>query len=625
MKRGLLIIALLLAIAPSLPGQIKGEYLGGFNFQALARNAVGKLMPQEALEMRVSLVEQDGASKNTLYSETHRVVTDDLGLFSLSVGNGNPLQGTFSEVNWSSGQVWLEVEIRSSAKGNFQLLQSTQLKAVPFALHSRTANRLLEQPKVADTEKSQSIFWLTSGNSLTKPGEHYLGSRDSQDLVYKTKDLSRGKITNSGQFLIEVDPKAITDATITTSDSLKTSYPLTVEGSNNGIYIKINGSRSGENKFLSFSDGTSSWGAVEGQTEQELKDTWEYKLRVADFSASAALYGELLVAAVASGASNTTAYVCVTGTIIFAWQGPGYLAQMVGDGLTFAATASGAAIAPTELIQWVKNNKTQLGVSYSSGSADYAEWLERGEGERDLQIGEVVGVHAGRVHLKTQGAERVMIVSTAPAFLGNKPNAEEEYRFEKIAFVGQVNVRVAGPVRSGDYILPSGNNDGLGVAVHPEDMDYDDYPQVAGIAWESAADNPVNIVRVGVGLNRNDLVPKVAEISEKVDNILAYLEGKAPLQRTVETSARRLSQAPELKKLMSDEAFDAFIEQNEALLKSRFAEMEEQIKAAGGTINDPLLAEMIQDPVKVAKAMRRDPKLDRLWANFDRVLQSQKQ
>jgi hypothetical protein len=621
MKKALLFIALYLCAALSLFGQVSAEQqVPGFNLQALARDARGRLLPLQTLEMRVSFVQRDGSLENILYAEIHQVVTDDLGLFDLSIGNGKPLQETFSDADWSSGQVWMDLEIRSAGTGNFRLVQSTQLNAVPYAFHARTANRLLDEGKAREVEKNQSIFWITSGNTGTIPETHFIGTRDSQDLVFKTKNISRGKITSNGQFVIEVDPKAIETGTITLSDKEKTSYPLTIEGSSNGIYIKVDGSRDGSNKFLCFRDEISDWGGVVGQTLDELKDTWDYKLRIADFASVEAGYATSIAASVASALTNAAAATCVAATLALAWQAPGYTTQAEGDGLSALASGLGAATTVKEILNWTKINARDIGVSYSSGAADYAEWLERIEGERDHQIGELVGVHSGKVSLKTEGAQRVMVVSTAPAFLGNKPNPGDEHRFEKIAFVGQVNVRVAGPVRSGDYILPSGNHDGLGIAVHPEDMDYDDYPKVAGIAWESAADQPVNIVRVGVGLNRNDLGPKVTEISGKVDNILAYLEGKAPLQRELSPSARQISKAPELKKLMTDEAFDALLVQYANALKQHFTQIEQQIKAGGGEITDPVLAEMIRDPVAAGKIMRRDPRLESIWAHFDQLI-----
>ena len=618
MKKFLLFTALNFFVLLGLMAQNEGgSKVAGFNFQALARNTSGKLMPVQALDIRVSLTQREGQAVKTLYAENHRAITDDLGLFSLSIGNGTPLAGTFTEVPWSSGAVWMDLEVRSAGEKAYALVQSTQLKAVPYAYHSKTANRLLEETTAPDGEKSQSIFWITTGNSLTKPETHFLGTRDNEDLVYKTNNISRGKITKQGQYVIEVDPQAMATGTITTSDALITSYPLTIEGSSNGIYIKINGARTSLNHFLNFSDAISSWGAVEGQTTAELQADWSYLLRANEYAFNIALYSQLIAAYTSSAAVNAAAASCAAALVALAWQAPGYAAQAAGDGVSLSAVSTGLANITQEQTEWQTAVNAKVGVNYASGAADYAEWLERNEGERDLQFAEIVGVHGGKVSLNTNGAERVMAVSVAPAFLGNKPQPEEEHRYEKIAFVGQVGVRVAGPVRSGDYILPSGNHDGLGIAVHPADMDFGDFPQVVGVAWESAGDNPVNIVKVGVGLNRHDLSPKVAEIAGKVENIMAYLEGKAPLKDEADYAENRMRKAPEMKKLMSDEAFDAIIEQSAALLKLKYAQIERQIKAAGGEISDPVLAELIRDPVAAGKAMRRDPKLEAYWAHFD--------
>jgi hypothetical protein len=46
-------------------------------------------------------------------------------------------------------------------------------------------------------------------------------------------------------------------------------------------------------------------------------------------------------------------------------------------------------------------------------------------------------------------------------------------------------VKVRGPVTSGDYILPSGQDDGVAVAVPAGALQPDQWAQVAGRAWES--------------------------------------------------------------------------------------------------------------------------------------------
>jgi hypothetical protein len=110
-------------------------------------------------------------------------------------------------------------------------------------------------------------------------------------------------------------------------------------------------------------------------------------------------------------------------------------------------------------------------------------------------------------------------VSTKPAILGNAPEESQKKNYEKVAFMGQVPVYVTGEVHAGDYILPSGRNDGWGRAVSPSEMQAEDYGKMVGIAWSSSEkENP--IVRVGIGLNAGDIGKEVIE----QDRLLQELE-----------------------------------------------------------------------------------------------------
>ncbi|MDQ7028896.1 MAG: hypothetical protein Q9O62_03525 [Ardenticatenia bacterium] len=93
-----------------------------------------------------------------------------------------------------------------------------------------------------------------------------------------------------------------------------------------------------------------------------------------------------------------------------------------------------------------------------------------------------------------------MVVSTAPAVIGNSPDGTNKAFYERVAFVGQVPVKVRGPVRAGDFIVPSGRNDGTGVAVAPERLTLEQVNQVVGQALESASGSGVHKVNVLVGL-----------------------------------------------------------------------------------------------------------------------------
>jgi hypothetical protein len=613
-SRLFLILFFNLYVALTLMGQT------GMNFQALARDAVGRVLANQQLTVHIAFSSR-GNINETYYAEIHSVQTDAFGLFSLTTGEGRPEKGQISDVPWSSQQIWLDVALQTPSSSNFDWMQSIQLQAVPYAFYARSANHLVPGEQTFDTyrQKNQSIRWTTGGNALTVPGTHFIGTRDSRDLVIKTNNTARAVLTKEGQLKIY--------GGTTGDDQSQASYPVLIQGSGQGIHIKVNGSRNGDNNFLAFGDTEEFlWGAVEGQTFEELEEDWEYKLQIALFT----LTGVGLVAqGIGVGIEAAGLYAAGTGaaaSLIFAFAAAGFYAQAV------ATTAAGIVIGvqatalAAEAATWGVNIRKDIGVTYSSGKGDYAEWLERDPAERDLQFGEIVGVKGGKVSLRTYDADHVLVISTSPIFLGNMPQREEEHKYEKVAFLGQVPVRVAGKVEQGDYILASGNNDGMGIAIKPANMKIADFPQVVGIAWESAPHSPVNIVKIGVGINSNDLAPAVEALSGKVDNIIGFLEGKEPLYsgsgRVATISAKE--EAPQ-EMLFTDQEFDRMIDADAAAIRKFYEDLKIQLEKQGTVIPDqPGLQALFRDPVPALKAMRRDPALAQQWARVDHQIKYRK-
>lgn len=158
-----------------------------------------------------------------------------------------------------------------------------------------------------------------------------------------------------------------------------------------------------------------------------------------------------------------------------------------------------------------------VGVSYISGSADYAEWLKRMDPEEAFKPGEVVGVYAGLISHNTQGADHLLVISTAPAVLGNMPDEDQEHLFEKVGFLGQVPVMVAGTVSEGDYIVASGNNDGYARAFSPASLPTAAFDQIIGVAWEAGNSPMANVVNVAIGLGSNQLAKRVAAVESELE------------------------------------------------------------------------------------------------------------
>jgi hypothetical protein len=151
-----------------------------------------------------------------------------------------------------------------------------------------------------------------------------------------------------------------------------------------------------------------------------------------------------------------------------------------------------------------------------------------------LKPRQIVGVHRGQISLNTSGADHLMVISTAPIVLGNVPPEEFVEAYEMVAFRGQVPVDVIGEVRAGDYIIPSGDNDGFGLAVHPEDMDYRTMDQVVGVAWEDGLNDYFNTVNTSIGIGNSALSLALDGLKNEMDEFSSQMDLFATTHRTTE-------------------------------------------------------------------------------------------
>lgn len=577
----------------------------GINYQAVARDVNGQPLSNQEVLLRVEL--GDAEQGQVYYSETHEVTTDAAGYFAIVVGRGAANTGELSEVPWSEEQVWLHLDIYDPQASRFRVLSANELLAVPYAFFAEKAEQLVEDPRI-DLRNNQSIYWTTTGNNFTRAPFHFLGTRDEKPLYFKTDDTERIIVTEEGQIQIIGGVDGASDE--------YEAYPLTVQGSKQGIYIKVNGERSSENHFVTFADGGpgvgpgQTWGAIKGQTVEELLSSFDYIWQNANFAVNiVSLTAKITASAIEAGGLLASTFA--------AGAAPGSAAK----GVAFIAEAAGLA---AQIAEFNTNAILNVGVTYSSGAGDYAEWLKRAPGVRPLNYGEVVGVHAGKVSLNTEGADHIMVVSMRPIVLGNEPQPGDRDQYEKIAFMGQVPVKVIGAVSLGDYILPSGNHDGTAIAVNPDDMLPGDYGRIIGVAWEAAKPAAINYVNVAVGINANDLSQKVDQLNRKVDNIIGYLEGKEPLRTGEEDGDQILVATPKnrpstsFQKMYTDEEFDQLLDQNEPLLNYLFAEAKKEFVARGYNLSDfPGLQELFDHPLPAVKKLRRDPNLITQWAYVD--------
>lgn len=193
---------------------------------------------------------------------------------------------------------------------------------------------------------------------------------------------------------------------------------------------------------------------------------------------------------------------------------------------------SGVINANNNYISFLRGNGTFAGaidggganntIRYQSVGSDYAEWLPCLQEDEVIEAGDIVGVFGGKVTKTTEKAHHFMAITDRPIVLGNMPDKEQEHLYEQVSFIGQIPIKVRGSVQAGDYIIPSGLNDGTGIAVAPQDLTPSQCGQIVGRAWESSDEVEVKRVNAAVGLDNSSAV--ATSLMSEMETLKAELQ-----------------------------------------------------------------------------------------------------
>ncbi len=558
-------------------------------------DAEGNILPNAEISVRFTIID---ANNQEVYQEVQVTHTDAYGMINLIIGQADP--DAFSLIDWDGTQKDLKVEIDfGGANSGYSEMSRQSMTFVPYAYHRNIyahgslevddAALLNSQLTVQGPANLNSSLDVNNGNTTTLTGELQVDGRanlnndlnvegttnlnDSLNVynlspTYLSGDLTVGAdgtstfngttVFNAPSEFVQIGVNGPSDlrGQVTVSANLDTvggqdnynAYPMLIQGSSQGLAIKVEGSRSISNNYVSFWDEESGnmWGRIEGITLDELKDDpeqkWEHGFKISGIVTSSAdlviAYADYAQSAVDFAADLTSSTACAGVGACVTAPIPSFIAAggigLISSAANVVLSAANLGISIADEATYVKFRNDNIGVSYQSGAGDYAEWLPKENSSEEFAGGELVGVNNGNVTKNIWGAEKVMIVSTNPIVLGNMPGSGDESNYVKIAFMGQVPVRVLGPVEPGDYILPNELADGFGKGVHPEEMETGDYDMIAGVTWSVLEKiGELNIVNVAVGINTNDLNRVVHQQEEELQTIRSeYNELKSQMERS---------------------------------------------------------------------------------------------
>jgi hypothetical protein len=152
----------------------------GINYQSTVRNGAGDLMLNQSVSFRFAIT-LNSPTAVPVYTEMHTVTTDAIGQANCILGQGTPLIGTFSGINWGNGNYYLGVELNTAS--GFVSLGTSQLLSVPYALYANTT--------------------AMSANGFT----HYIGELYGGGIVvsvWKSNNIEHGLIASLTNLSLEM-------------------------------------------------------------------------------------------------------------------------------------------------------------------------------------------------------------------------------------------------------------------------------------------------------------------------------------------------------------------------------------------------------------------------------------
>ena len=164
-------------------------------YQAVATDAAGLELITKPIGIRASVI-QGQPNNPAVYIETHAVVTDTFGLFTINIGQGTYAGGTltaFNQIDWGTGPYYLKIDMDANGGSNYSFIGTNQILSVPYALYSNkadTANYAFYSDTSNFAQYSDTSFY--SINSLNDNDTDSTNELQTLSLNGDTLSISNG-------------------------------------------------------------------------------------------------------------------------------------------------------------------------------------------------------------------------------------------------------------------------------------------------------------------------------------------------------------------------------------------------------------------------------------------------
>ena len=263
------------------------------SYQAVIRNASNALLTNTSIGTKISIL-QGSATGTPSYVETQTVLTNANGLATFQIGSGVTVSGTIAGINWGNGPYFIKTETDPLGGTNYTINGTTELLSVPYALYSengpvgatgpqgpqgligltgpagptgatgvagptgatgpqgltgatgpagpsttitsdnfQTDGTMTIVTSTPQTINSSNKAFLIGGNTST--ADVLLGTNGNFSLDFKTNNITRGRLSNLGEFFIGATSTAMTGDLMNSVSNA--TFPWAING-----YSSFNGS-----------------------------------------------------------------------------------------------------------------------------------------------------------------------------------------------------------------------------------------------------------------------------------------------------------------------------------------------------------------------------------------------
>ena len=192
------------------------------NYQGLAKDTNGDALVNQNILVTIDL--RFGSQTGTIdYQENHNISTDDNGVFSLQIGNGNPMIGNYQNLVWGEEDVYISTSIDNT------LIGTTELHSVPFANSALNVkwnenNGVLYNTNtgnvgIGTTSPGAKLMVVGEDNTATTPAVNIANS-DLNSLLHIKNDGKVGLGTTSpgAKLMVVADDNSATSPVLNITD-----------------------------------------------------------------------------------------------------------------------------------------------------------------------------------------------------------------------------------------------------------------------------------------------------------------------------------------------------------------------------------------------------------------------